>query len=363
MTTPRELFHKIMRFECPGVTYKTLGGGIWPGCFERWREEGMPPELKSSQDLLKYFDLCEYIWGGPRAETFVFPRFEKEVVSETDSKVTYVNAYGIVCTEFKNDSYKSMPHWEKYPISCRKDWQEYRKRLVWPPDRVGEECEKSCKYNAGLDHLPVIVTFGRAGSLYGALRDLAGVETISYLFYDDPDLVAEMMDTLVELFIACTSILFRDYKPDAVDLWEDMAYKNGPLLGIPHVREFMLPRYKVMVEHLRKLGIPFILLDSDGDISSLIPIWLEAGIDGVEPMEVQAGMDVARYRELYPNLLMFGGVDKKSLAAGPEAIDKEMEKVKRTISTGGYIPWFDHSLPSDVSWQNFVYYVEQLKAL
>jgi uroporphyrinogen decarboxylase len=116
-----------------------------------------------------------------------------------------------------------------------------------------------------------------------------------------------------------------------------------------------------MTAHLRRLGVPIILLDSDGCIDQLIPIWLEAGMDGVVPMEAQAGMDVALYREKYPCLLMMGGVDKKALAAGPAAIDREIDKIRRTIATGGLVPFFDHGLPHDASYANFLYYVHQLK--
>jgi len=125
----------------------------------------------------------------------------------------------------------------------------------------------------------------------------------------------------------------------------------------------MLPRYKLMTARLRSHGIPFILLDSDGDISELIPIWLEAGMDGVVPMEAQAGMDVARYRALYPRLLMMGGVDKKALARGRPAIDEEMRKIERTIASGGLVPFFDHGLPHDVPYDNFLYFVDRLKSV
>ncbi len=74
-------------------------------------------------------------------------------------------------------------------------------------------------------------------------------------------------------------------------------------------------------------------------------------------------MDVAEYRRRYPRLVMMGGVDKKALAAGRGAIDAELDKVRRTIATGGYIPFFDHGLPHDVSYADFLYFVERLKSV
>lgn len=348
-----------MNFECPGRTLATLGG-IWASTLNRWVQEGMPPNLKEMPKMVEYFDLDPHIWTGPSAQLFVYPPFEHKIVRETDTKVTYVNHAGIVCTEFKKDAYKSMPHFESYPVKNRKDWTEYRKRLRWDPDRIGDKWEQQKRQWAERD-TPLILYLDRLASLYGSLRDMVGTTQLSMLFYDDPELVEEMMDTVTELFEQLIPVLFADFVPDAVCMWEDMAFKNGPLVSPKLVRQFMLPRYRRMTEILRDIGVPIILLDSDGNVGELIPIWLEADIDGVVPMEVQAGMDVDRYRQKYPELLIMGGVDKKALAAGPDAIDAEMEKIECTIASGGYVPFFDHGLPHDVSYDNFLYFVQRLK--
>lgn len=357
--TARDLFLKVMRFECPGRTLATLGG-IWPSAFERWVSEGMPAELANIPSLLEHFGLQEHLWSGPHAQVFVYPPFERRRVRETAETETYVNEMGITCTEFKHDAYKSMPHFEAFPVCSRDDWREFRRRLEWNPARVGEAWATQVNGWRGRE-APLIVSLGRCASLYGSLRDMVGVEALSYLYYDDPKLVEEMMDAMVDLFLKLTAELFRDFQPDAICMWEDMAYKTSSLLGVDQVREFMVPRYQRMTAHLRRLGVPFILLDSDGYIDQLIPLWLESGIDGFVPMEAQAGMDVALYREKYPRLLMMGGVDKKALAQGPAAIDLEIDKIRRTIASGGLIPFFDHGLPHDASWENFQYFVARLK--
>ncbi len=348
-----------MTFSAPGTTLATLGG-IWPSTRERWVAEGMPPDLTDIRKMWDYFGLDPHLWAQPEVELLVYPRFEKRVLTEGEDKVTYVNEMGITCTEFRTDAYKSMPHFEAFPIQDRRDWEAFRERLAWTPERIGEAWEKQKKGWEGRT-APLIIALNRAGSLYGTLRDLCGVERLSYLFYDDRPLVEEMMDTLLALFLPLCEALFADFTPDAVCLWEDMAYKTGSLLSVKHVREMMLPRYRVMTTKLREKGIPSIFLDSDGYIDELIPVWLEAGVDGLVPMEANAGMDVALYRERYPRLLMMGGVDKRALHFGREAIDREMDKIGRTIAKGGLVPFFDHGLPHDVPWSHFQYFVARLK--
>lgn len=126
----------------------------------------------------------------------------------------------------------------------------------------------------------------------------------------------------------------------------------------------MFPRYRRVVDFLYSRGVKWISLDSDGNITSLIPIWLEAGINFLYPFEVQAGMDVVKVRKTFGReLRMMGGIDKRAIAEGPEAIDKEIKRVAPLVEEGGYIPAPDHSLPPDVSFKNYCYYMERLKDL
>jgi uroporphyrinogen decarboxylase len=116
-----------------------------------------------------------------------------------------------------------------------------------------------------------------------------------------------------------------------------------------------------VVDFLRSKGVKYISLDSDGNIYSLIPIWLDAGINVLYPFEVQAGMDVVKVRkEFGKELRMWGGIDKRALAQSREAIDAELRRVEPLVKEGGYIPCLDHSIPPDVPYENYLYYAEKL---
>jgi uroporphyrinogen decarboxylase len=322
----------------------------------------MPEGISSSADLFDHFGLDPHIWCGPKANIYTYPAFDRVVVGETDEMVTYVNPLGITCTEYKKDAYKSMPHFEAFPVASRSDWEDYKRRLQWHPARVGAAWAEH-KEQLRASTAPVILFLSRTGSLYGSLRDMVGMAEVSMLFYDDPGMVRDMMDTVTELCLQSIDALFTDYVPDAVCLWEDMAYKTAPLVSPAIVEEFMVPRYRKITARLRARQVPYILLDSDGYCDELIPLWLDAGVDGLVPMERQCGMHPDVYREKYPRLLMCGGIDKRALASGRRAIDEEIAMVRRTIASGGFVPWFDHGLPHDVAWDDFVYFVERLKEL
>jgi uroporphyrinogen decarboxylase len=122
----------------------------------------------------------------------------------------------------------------------------------------------------------------------------------------------------------------------------------------------MVPNYRRVNDELRKRGTDVIGVDSDGNLDLLIPLWLEAGINCVFPIEVAAGNDVAAMRREYGrDLLMIGGIDKRALARGKEAIDEELARRLPVVAGGGYLPAVDHSVPHDISFENYTYYAER----
>jgi uroporphyrinogen decarboxylase len=120
-----------------------------------------------------------------------------------------------------------------------------------------------------------------------------------------------------------------------------------------------------VVDFARSRGVRYFCLDSDGRVDSLVPIWLDAGIDILYPFEVQAGMDVNDIRRRFGRQCrIWGGVDKRPLARGFQDIDREIERVKPLIDDGGYVPMLDHSAPPDIPYANYCYFMEKLlKAL
>ena len=170
-----------------------------------------------------------------------------------------------------------------------------------------------------------------------------------------------MMDSNADFIIAMMSQVLDVTSIDAFGFWEDMAYKTAPLISPRLARQYMLPRYKRVVDFLRGRGVPFIGLDSDGMMDPLIPVWLDAGLNFLYPFEVQAGMDVLAVRRKYGRQLrIWGGVDERALAYGHAAIDAELERVRPLIEEGGYIPHTDHSIPPDATYENFCYYTRRL---
>jgi hypothetical protein len=172
-----------------------------------------------------------------------------------------------------------------------------------------------------------------------------------------------MMEQMLYLETEIIKRVVKDVKVDEADFWEDMAYKAGPLISPTMVRKYMVPRYKKITELLRSNGIDIIYLDSDGNVEQLIPLWLECGINYIWPMEQAAGNDIIAYRKKYgKDLVIGGGIDKRALKKGKEAIRNEvMSKVPFLLKQGGYLPTVDHVVPPDIPFENYCYYMNTLR--
>jgi len=290
------------------------------------------------------------------------PPFEEKVLEENEEYVTIQSKKGIVeklRRDIPPDSQMHQPL--RYPIESRADYLRYRSRLCGNVEtRLAEA--KSVETHRNRDY-PVSLRGWLDCGFYGPLRDLVGFERLSYLFYEDPALIEMMMDDRAELIIQMTEQILQKTSIDWFCFWEDMACRNGPLISPALFRRFMMPRYRQVTDFLHKRGVDLIFVDSDGDISLLIPLWLECGVIGMWPFEVQAGMDVVRLRKEYgKDLLMIGGLDKRALAKGKGEIETEiLKKVPQLIKDGGYIPRPDHSIPPDVPYDNFKHFMEFLR--
>jgi uroporphyrinogen-III decarboxylase len=128
-------------------------------------------------------------------------------------------------------------------------------------------------------------------------------------------------------------------------------------------RRFMLPYYQEITNFFHARGVDRILVDSDGNILELCRLFVEGHADGVYPLEIAAGSEAAAMRERYPSLSLMGGIDKRALAAGPEAIDRELERLLAVVNKGGYVPMIDHLVPPDVSLDNYLYYLQRRREL
>ncbi len=367
----RERFLNNMRFKPVDKVTMWPPMDVWHATWERWKTEGytnMFTEQIGEHGAAGDLSFWDYFGCDRQDEVGIYygfcPGFEYEQLDEDENTITFRNHEGIVMRELKVGRETSMPHWLDFPIKSREDFRKNLHRWNLNFDqRFPENWEDKCKLWKHRK-VPLRMWADREGGFFGPLRNLFGLEGLSYLFYDDIEFIEEVLDEKADCMIRIIDKIMQYTDFDYFVFWEDMSYKNGPLLSPELFKKYLVPRYKRVTDFLRSKGIDIIFVDSDGDVNKLVPLWLEAGINGVLPFEVQAGMDVNAFRKEYGrDLLMFGGLNKNVLAEGPAQIDAELRRVAPLVADGGYIPWLDHSVPPNVSFDNFLYFMDGLEKL
>jgi len=329
--------------------------GPWPSTHARWEQEGYPRDAEFGK-YFKMDPLVRIMIQSGFTDSPYFPKFDETTLDETAECRIFRDGDGIHKMELKTGRDTSMPQFIKFPVADRADWAAIRQRLN-PADgaaRIGdtEPLRRQCADQTVPTLLPICGVFGHP-------RNLLGDEGLAFVIYDDPALLEEILENWLDLYITLIRQLTSAVRVDALLIWEDMCYKNGPLISPEHFRRFMLTPYKKLIACARACGIASVIVDTDGDCRKMIPLFVEADVNCLLPFEAQCGMKLDEIHAAFPKLCILGGMDKRVLAQDRPAILNEVDRVMRLFEGfGGYIPTLDHTVPPNVSLDNFKYYLE-----
>ena len=333
--------------------------GYWEENFKVWQEQGLPKDVNNNGQADRYFEFAPR--SGIPGSLGLVPGFKSEVIEETDEYRIIVNGEGAKQQIFK-DGTSTIPHFIEFGLKGRKEWEElYKPRLDislasrYPENRDDWEQIKTRLNDPNWDRPVGIGT----GSLFGWLRNWAGFEGIAMLCYDDPELIAEMVDHLGILISSVVKRAAQEIKIDYGAGWEDMCFNHGPIISPTMVRKFMTHNYKRITDALKPSGCDIVYTDCDGNINDMLDPWLEGGVNGIFPVDVVGGSDPVKIRRKYGDkIVILGGVNKHALIAGKDAIRTEIKKIKPYVLEGGWIPHVDHRCPPDVTFENYLYYLD-----
>jgi len=356
--TTRERFNRVLHGQKPDRV-PNMDFGYWKKTVEVWHEQGLPNHLRTNEDIETYLGL-EGVSIIPEipVKNGLWPEFEEKVRETRGGRRLIQNKQGALCEMTDSDS--SIPRYLKFAVETRADWEKLKEERLDPrkPGRIGDV--KKVVEETHAAGMPVII---HCGSLYGWLRDWMGLESLSLALMTDLDWVEAMMEHLTETTLYLIGKALPGIKVDVAWWWEDMCYNHGPLMSPKLFEELMVPRYKKITEALRGYGVDVSVLDCDGRIYDLVPGWLRSGINCMFPIEA-AHTDPIRLREEYgERVLLFGGVNKLALIAGPDAVDRELERLHPLVERGGFIPTVDHRVPPDVTFENYLYYLEKKREI
>ena len=337
--------------------------GFWGETLEKWRDEGHLSDAdlqdwgtKAAVEKMGF----EYEWGAAYyTHCGLLPGFESKVLEEApDGTQKVLNGDGVIVLQRKGAI--SIPAEVDHLLKTRADWEEhYLPRLQFSEARVPPV---EAFLTSDHDYLHGI----HCGSLLGTLRNWIGVTGVAYIHADDEELFDEMINTVADLcYRGVKTALERGGQFNFAHYWEDICFKNGPLINPNVFAEKVGPHYRRISSLLHEYGITIVSLDCDGKIDALIPTWLANGVNTMFPIEVGTWeASIAPWRAQYGKELRgVGGMNKVVFSQDRAAIDAEIERLRPLIALGGYIPCPDHRIAPDAEFALVCYYTERLRAL
>ncbi|MCI5700553.1 MAG: hypothetical protein MR308_09300 [Lachnospiraceae bacterium] len=370
--TNRQRLKAVLHYESydriPVVSF-----GFWTETLQKWCQEGHIPkdqvydrpmadgEYEQINRTLGFDFNWHSLIGLPMG--LLDPVFEETVLEKyPDGKQKIRNKEGSIVIVSPN--IVSIPKEVGHTLVDRKSWEEhYIPRLSYGKEALDLNMYESLKKENETREEPLGIF---CGSLLGRLRNWLGLMDFSFLWYDDPELFTDIVNTIGDTMYRQTkNILETGVQFDFAHFWEDVCGNDGPLVLPEVVRDVAGPHYKKITNLLKEYNIDIVSLDCDGCIDQLVPIWLENGVNTMFPIEVgRWNASIGPWREKYgKSLLGVGGMNKKVFAQDYAAIDKEIERMKPFIEMGGFIPCPDHRIAPDAKWENVQYYCDKMHEL
>jgi len=378
--TDKERFLRCMSYESVDRV-PLLDLGFWAETLDAWRKEGLPDDVKVPHtDSFFGMDGFMRFYVSPEAtdahclvdrgmvvqegiRVGLVPLFEERVIEDLGGQEIFQCGDGALLRRHKRMS--SIPFHMGHLLKDKRSWEQHYAPKLDPT--TGERYPKNwaplLKTAKDTDREHILLLPG--GSLYGWLRNWMGLENVSLALHDDPVWFEKMVDTVFHCILGVLKkTLDRGGTYDACLFWEDMCYNHGPLISPTHFRRLLSPRYEAICRFLEGHGVRTIIVDTDGRVNEIVPLFLNAGVNCLLPIEIgTTGMDpVSLRREFGRDLRIIGGVDKRILSRGPSAIDEEVRRLRPLMEEGGFIPTCDHKVPPDVPYVHYCHFLRCLGA-
>ena len=334
---------------------------------ELWKSQGHWKEGVTFQELFGWDEPSKHSLGelGWCEGSFV-PVFEDKVLEDRGEYELVQDFAGRSVLFFKGRRSGFMPEYVDHPVKDMYTWEKNVKwRMEYDVPERHANIAQSIEWAKDAEQKGFVICQNLVGG-YMYLRSLMGPEGALYLFYDAPELIHDCMETWFNLADRVIADFQKHVTLDEIFLAEDICYNHGPLISPDMMREFLFPYYQQLIGNAKKRQLDasrrlYIQIDTDGLAEPVIPVYQEIGMDYMSPFEVASGSDVVAIRKKYPNLLMRGGIDKRILASGREAIAREVDRIMPFMrARGGYIPTCDHGVPEEVPFEDYIYFRELL---
>jgi len=317
-----ERFRALMNFQDVDRIPRWEWAMWWDKTIERWHNEGLPRNITDTFDIHDYFGLDPY-------KQYWFSTTEATIEAEQH------HVEGIVSN--MDDYLKHLPN--LFP--------DHSKAIEGMTPWINRQQQGDAVVWISLE------------GFFWFPRTLMGFTKLMLAYYDQPELIHKINQDLLEFNLRLLRQIEKIGNPVFMTIAEDMSYNNGPMISRAIMDEFMTPYYQKLLSRVKEMDL-LTIVDTDGDVTLLVPWLLDNGVEGVLPLERQAGVDGMALREQFPKLAMIGHYNKMVMPKGQQPMQDEFERLLPLMKSGGYIPSVDHQTPPSVPLDNYRIYLRLL---
>lgn len=362
-----ERMNKALRHQEPDRV--PVGDFFWGSFIERWRKDlGLPPDT----DIYRYYDL-DWQVTNPNMDPHIRPF---ELLEETDEMVMVRTGFDAVIRKkfadpmpaflvFETDTIDKLLDFQfDDPFDPRRYFESGDNQLSGLGDGYYRNTPAWIETVRSL--YPDFPVYGSVCEGYELLWRITGPENAMYWMLLYPDEFGTFMNRLKTYLEGITlgQLQAAGGMLDGMVIWGDVAYGRDMLFSPESWRRFFKPVVQSLVDICHEQGIP-VIYHGCGNSHRIFRDLIEMGIEAYNPMEKKAGMDVVEFRKEFGHEMAFcGGFDVLTWANGSSEDLKNLviHNLKAAIG-GGYIFQSDHSVPSNVSGQNYDYVVKLVRKL
>ncbi|MBN1352925.1 hypothetical protein JXJ21_26280 [candidate division KSB1 bacterium] len=357
MQTSFEIIDGLLRNQ--PVERMGVNDAPWYDTLQKWaREEGYPTndsdDPVSPTDYFD-FDLCGC---GPWFDAMPLPDY-KETIEETDQWIISRNGAGAALKYWKHKS--GTPEHIDFLMNSRRAWDNLYRPHLLELNRQRLKIEETRNELAKRRAQGKWAFYGHL-FIWELMRQSMGDICMYESLLLDPDWIHDYNRVYTDFYKTHFRILIEEAgKPDGIWLYEDLGYSQGLFCSPSALEKLIFPYYKEIIDFFHDFDLP-VVLHSCGGVTEALPLIVDVGFDGLNPMEVKAGCDVLKYAEQYGDrLAFFGGMDKKILESGNRSLIKtDVERIIEGMKGCGarYVFGSDHSLSPNVRLADFKFALE-----
>ena len=344
-----------------------VGEFYWTGFLKHYREK-----LGDDFDPYRHFDL-DYIVVTPNMD----PRIRQfEVIEQTDTDIVVKTGFGAT---IRRSGDKPMPHYEAFSVRRPEemagvefdDPADPRRFYSGGDDQINGVADTLLRdlppWDQRVDqYVDDFAVFGSVCEPYEYLWRIIGSSNALYWMATDTDLFDAFVDALGKFLLrfAAAQIEAGGGRLSGMYIWGDVAYVNGMLFGAPRWREVFKPHVKALIDLCHRHGL-MTIYHGCGDARDIFDDMVEIGLDGYNPLEAKAGLDVVELKQTYAGRLAFvGNIDIRVLEKGdPESIRREVRHKLQAARGGGWVFQSDHSVSSNVAPESYEVAIAALREL